>query len=378
MMKRFVVLFLVTASLLTLVFYSKFNPQPTRISGFIEADEIRLGSRVGGRVARVYIQEGQNVVADMSLVELEPFDLLEREKELQYTLAARAAELKRLKTGFREEDKLQAKAKLDQLQARLDLLKAGPRSQEIEAARGRLEQAEAERMLADRTIQRLTKLLAENAVSRQEIDNAKESLDAALASVVVRQQELNLLEAGTRKEELQEAAARVEEARQAWMLMQNGYREEEIEQAQAAYNAAQASVDALGQQRRELNITSPIDGIVEAFNLKPGDMVAPGAPVLSILDKSHLWVRAYIPQNQVSVQIGQMVRLTVDSHPEKSFSGTVSFVARQAEFMPSNVQTLEERSKQVYRIKVRVDDLEDLLRPGMTADVWLDQNGGTK
>jgi multidrug resistance efflux pump len=254
-------------------------------------------------------------------------------------------------------------------------LKAGPRQEEIEAARGRVTLAQAERRLAANTFQRLQQLVNDNAVSRQEFDNAQEALEAALANAFVRQQELDLLEAGTREEELREAAARVEEARQIWQLMDHGYRSEEIEQAKAARDAAQAALAAIGRQKVELNITSPIDGTVEAIDLQPGDLVAPGAPVLSMLDSNHLWVRAYVPQNRVSVRVGQQVRVTVDSFPAQPFTGTLSFVARQAEFTPSNVQTLEERSKQVFRIKVTIEDQRDVLRPGMTADVWLEPIG---
>lgn len=371
MTKRFLLLLLAVGTLLFLVFLSKWYPEPARVSGFIEADEIRLGSRVGGRVANVHVTEGQTVEAGEALIELEPFDLLERQAELEFTLAAREADYKRLTNGFRTEEKAQAKSKLAQLQARLDLLKSGPRQEEIEAARGRLALAQAQKALAEKTAERLTKLSREDAASKQELDNANEALEAALANVVVRQQELNLLVAGTREEEIREASANVETARQASLLMENGYRIEERHQAKAARDSAYAAVEAIRRQKEELIIKSPIAGAIESLDLQPGDMVASGAPVLSMLDKDNLWVRAYVPQNRVGVKIGQRVRVTVDSYPDKPFIGTISFVARQAEFTPNNVQTLEERSKQVFRIKVTVQNRRDMLRPGMMADVWL-------
>ena len=375
MTTRLLALFLVVGSLLILIGYSKWYAEPARVSGFIEADEIRLGSRLGGRVARVHVEEGQVVTQGTLLVELEPFDLLEREQELVLSLAAREAEYERFIAGYREEEQSQAKARLDQLQARLDLLRAGPRTQEVEAARGRLALAEAGRKLAERDFERLSQLAEENATSQQELDSAREAFEASSANALVRQRELDLLELGTREEELREAAARVEEARQAWLLMVHGYRTEEIEQAAAARDAAQAAVAAIRRQKDELRITSPIDGVVEALELQPGDMVAAGAPVLSMLDQSDLWVRAYVPQNRIDVRIGQRVRLTVDAFPDETWEGTISFIARQAEFTPSNVQTPEERSKQVFRIKVAIENLGGQLRPGMTADVWLDAIG---
>ncbi|QDV26460.1 HlyD family secretion protein [Aureliella helgolandensis] len=376
MTKRFPLLLLAISALLLLVFYSQWTPEAARVSGFIEADEIRLGSRVGGRVANVQVTEGQPVQAGEVLVELEPFDLLEREAQLEFSLAAAEADYKRFSNGFRDEEKAQAKSRFEQLQARLDLLAAGARQAEIEAARGRLSMAQVERKLAEQTFKRVEQLVLENAVSQQEVEAASEALEAAAANVVVRQQELNLLEAGTRKEELREAAARLEEAYQAWQLMEHGYRAEEIEQAQAARDAAQAALEAIRQQKEELNIKSPIDGSIESLDLQPGDMVAAGAPVLSMLDKDNLWVRAYVPQNRIGIKVGQTVRVTVDTYPDEPFTGTVSFVARQAEFTPNNVQTLEERSKQVFRFKVAIENRRDLLRPGMMADVWLEQAGG--
>ncbi|TWT71477.1 HlyD family secretion protein [Crateriforma conspicua] len=373
MASRIFILMLIAGGLLGLVAYSKWNPEPLRVSGIVQADEIRLGSRLGGRVAVVHVAEGEEVDAGTLLVELEAFDLLEREKELELLLAARESEYKRFVAGFRDEEKAQAKAKLDQLQARLDLLRAGPRKQEIEAARGRLTFANAEKKLAEQGFSRLSKLAQSNATSQQEFDAAREALEAASANVVVQKQELELLEAGTREEELREATARVEEARQAWQLMQHGYRSEEIEQATASRDAARATLAAIRQQKAELSIRSPIAGTIESLDLQPGDMVASGAPVLSVLDRHRLWVRAYIPQNRSAVKVGHRLGLTFDSYPGERFSGVVSFVARQAEFTPSNVQTPEERSKQVFRIKISVENEADLLRPGMMADVWLDE-----
>ncbi len=373
MTMRLTLIALVISGLLTLVFLSKWNPDAARASGLIEADEIRLGSRVGGRVSQVFVQEGQQVAGGEVLVELEPFDLLEREQALELTFAAREAEYDRVLNGFREEEIAQAKAKLEELQARLDLLRAGPREQEIEASHGRLDLAEAQLKLAELDFKRLSKLAEANATSQQELDHAREALEAASANVVVRNQELELLEAGTREEELREAAARVEEVRQAWQLMVHGYRKEEIAQARAARDAAHAQLEALRRQKEELSIRSPTGGTIEALDLQPGDMVAAGAPVLSMLDRKSLWVRAYVPQNLAGIQVGRRVRLTVDSYPDKQLEGVISFVSRQAEFTPSNVQTPEERSKQVFRIKIAVNNDDDLLRPGMMADVWLDE-----
>lgn len=93
------------------------------------------------------------------------------------------------------------------------------------------------------------------------------------------------------------------------------------------------------------------------------------------MDNSRLWVRAYVPQNRVGLRLGQKLRVTVDSFGDEPFVGEIIFISRQAEFTPSNVQTPEERSKQVFRIKVALKKGLEKLRPGMTVDVWLEPMG---
>ena len=132
-------------------------------------------------------------------------------------------------------------------------------------------------------------------------------------------------------------------------------------------------MEALDRQVEELKIVAPSVGTVQAIELQPGDMVSANAPALSMLDTRHLWVRAYVPENHLGLSLGQRLKVTVDSYPDEEFTGKVTFIARQAEFTPRNVQTPEERSKQVYRIKVHLVTGLDKLRPGMGADVWLEQ-----
>jgi multidrug resistance efflux pump len=373
MIKRLLAILVFIAILAGLIAYSQLRPQSQHVSGFIEADEIRLGSRVGGRVQEVLVEEGQKVEAGQLLVKLEPFDLTEQLKEAEAKLAASAADLQRLEAGYRSEEVGQAKARYEQLQARLDKLVAGPRAQEIDATRARLQLAQAEYRFATENYNRVQGLVNTNALTREELDRATEALDSARAGVAVRQEELSLIQAGTREEEIREAKATVEEARLAWELVKRGYREEEIVAAQAARDSAVAAVDMIKDRINELTIVSPVAGSVEALELEPGDLVAAGAPVMSVLDNSHYWVRTYVPQKWMNLKLGQQVAVTIDSLPGQKFPAEITFISRQAEFTPSNVQTPEERGKQVFRIKATLKEGLDQLRPGISADVWLDE-----
>ena len=90
-----------------------------------------------------------------------------------------------------------------------------------------------------------------------------------------------------------------------------------------------------------------------------------------MISTEKLWVRAYVPQRFLQLQVNQKLTVTIDSLPNEDFTGDVTFISRQAEFTPSNVQTPDDRARQVYRIRVMLQK-DDRLRPGMTANVWLD------
>jgi multidrug resistance efflux pump len=90
---------------------------------------------------------------------------------------------------------------------------------------------------------------------------------------------------------------------------------------------------------------------------------------MSLVASDELWVRAYLPESE-RLELGQKLRVTVDSI-DGDLEGEVTYISSQAEFVPGNVQTPEERSKQVFRIKVSLHDDRGRLRAGMAADVWL-------
>ncbi|WP_291171659.1 efflux RND transporter periplasmic adaptor subunit [Gimesia sp.] len=371
-MKKITGLVVIGVALIVALVFSQQRHVPLRVSGFIEADDIRPGSRVGGRVKQVLIEEGQFVSRGDLLIELEPYDLLEKRAEAIAGLAEAKAQHEELVAGFRPEEIDEAAAKVDQLKARLTLLVNGPRQQEIDSGVSELHLADAEYRLAKAKQMRVETLFGQKSASTDEMDTANTELQVAASKKEVKQKSLDLLKEGTRKEEIDEARAQLKQAEASWQLLKNGNRKEDIDQAAASVRKAEAVLETIEDQIKELKIFAPLDGTIEAVTLQPGDLVGSNVPVVSILDWNELWVRCYVPENHLDIKVDQEVEVTIDSYPDKTFTGRVSFVSRQAEFVPRNVQTPEERSKQVFRIKVRIQDKDHLLRPGMAADVWLD------
>ncbi len=362
----------VVAVLVGVLLWSQERVGPLRVSGFIEADVVRVASRVGGRVRAVHAAEGESVTSGQLLVELDPFDLLAQRAAAEAELASRRAVLARLAAGARAEELVMRRARVDQRAARVAELTQGPRSQEIEAARARVRRADAALELARVEYERAQGLVAASAASRDELDRALRALDAAREERNALAADLALLEAGTRVEVLAQGRAEEAAARAELALAEAGARPEELDEARAGVAAAQATLDALDVRIAELRVTAPCDGVVEALDLRPGATVGPDAPVLSLLDPARLWVRAYVPEDRLDFRPGRRVGIRVDAFPGRTFAGEVSFVAREAEFVPGNVQTPEERVKQVFRIKVDLRDGLDVLRPGVPADVLLE------
>ena len=147
--------------------------------------------------------------------------------------------------------------------------------------------------------------------------------------------------------------------------------EKNVEAAQMKIIQARAQLGDIEAQLKEMQVLAPADSILEVLNVKVGDVLPPNGEVATLLLPEHLWVRVYVPEPWLGhIKIGDQVRVRVDSFPGKDFPGVVEQVNRQAEFTPRNVQTVEDRIRQVFGVKIRLPNDDDHLRAGMAADVY--------
>jgi len=149
--------------------------------------------------------------------------------------------------------------------------------------------------------------------------------------------------------------------------------EKSLEASQMKINQARAQLADIEAQLAEMQVVAPSDCVVEVLSVKVGDILVPpfNQEVATLLLPQHLWVRVYVPEPWLGkIKIGDQVRVRVDSFPGKDFPGVVEQVNRQAEFTPRNVQTVEDRIRQVFGVKIRLPNNDDRLRAGMSADVY--------
>ena len=343
---------------------------PYEWSGTVEARTISLGSRAGGRVAKVLVKEGDRVKAGDALVELEPGDWPAQLAQAQAQLAIAEATLDKLKAGARPEEIAAAKARADTAQAMLQETTAGARSEEVAAAESRLEAQAVALARAQKDAERLHKLAAAGAAVAADVDNADLAVASAVAQRDAVAHQLDELRHGARREQVAQAVARAAEQRASEQLVASGSRVEDIRVAAAQVQGAQGKVDQIRSMIDELAIKAPASARVEALDLRPGDLIAPSSTAATLIEDDQLYVRIYVPETELGhVAIGQAVPIAVDSFPGQSFGGVVQHINSVGEYSPRNLQTADERADQVFATRVGITGSADRLRAGMAATI---------
>jgi HlyD family secretion protein len=295
------------------------DPNRLTASGHVEATDVRISTKIGGRLEHFPIREGDTVTAGQLLARIETIDT-------ELAIA-------------------QARAERDASQASLALGVAGPTREEIAQAQANVERAEADLSGAQKDLERMQGLLDRGSGATKPRDDARTRRDVAAATLEGQREALRRLKAGTRREEIDAARARVA--------------------------AADAGIAQLQQRLRDATITSPLAGVVTERLAEPGEILQAASPLCVVTDLAHAWVAVFVPGPDLArLRIGQPATVVTDDGQARQ--GRITFIASEAEFTPKNVQTRDERVKLVYEIKISLDNRDGLFKPGMPAEARLD------
>ena len=316
-----------------------------RASGTLEARNISVGSKVGGRVTQVLVAEGDRVQPGQLLLTFDDKELFARLTQARGKLAQARANLAKMEHGSRKEDIAEARAT------------SGYQEHAIDTYRADLERAQADLVNAQTNYHRAQKLASEGVVSRQFLDDAEARLKMAQAAAASYQHSIAAAES-------QSHAARAAEQR-----TEHGFRPEEIAAARADVTSAEGDVQQAEAQYAEREVRAPTGASVEVLDIRPGDLIPANAAVIKLLEDNQLYVMVYVPEAEIGqVRVGQKAQVRVDSF-NQNFDAVVEQIRQQTEFLPRNVQTREERQHQVIGVKLRVANPEGKLRAGVHADV---------
>jgi len=361
MKRKGIVILILVAAILggTAVYATWFRHDNTlRGSGTVEARDIHVGSEVGGRIDKILVREGDVVHPGEIMI---TFD----DKELLASLDQTRAAAEKAVRGYRKEDIDEARAEAAQARADYELRLRGYRKEDIDAAQADVERAAADEVRTHLDFQRYDALAKKDLVSKQQRDTAEADWKMAVAQQQSLQHKLAELRRGYRPEEIASAKANYEEKLAILGKYESGNRREDVEAAKAAYAYDQARF-------RERQVVAPSEATVEVLDVRPGDLIAPNTPIATLLEKDQIYVRIYIPETEYGrIRLGQKAEVRVDSFPNTVFDGVVEQINQQAEFLPRNVETRDERVHEVFGVKIRIDDPAGRILAGMAADVTL-------
>jgi HlyD family secretion protein len=298
----------------------------------VEATEVQVSADVAGRILELLVDEGDRVAVGDLVARLDTRDTELQIRRARAEREAAVAQLRLLRAGSRDEDVRQAEA-------------------QVQAATAEVAALEADLRAAELDLERFESLLKANAGSRKQRDDAQARVDVA-------------------RERLRGARDRVAAARETVARLRAGARPEEIDVAQARVSAADAQIATLQKAIDDARVVSPVSGIVTQKLAETGELVMPRAPLVVVTDLDNAWANVFVPEPLIpNVRIGQAATVFTDAG--SSLQGKVTYVSPRAEFTPRNVQTADERSKLVYRIKITVDNRQGILKPGMPVDAEL-------
>ena len=310
--------------------------------GNVETTQVTVSAETAGRLVAFEVREGQMLAASAEVGRINPSEL---ELQRQQAEAQREASESRIDETARQQPIVEAQRSAAAAQ--------------VEAARAQLGAITSQLVIAQRALDRTKRLIDQSAATAQQLDQAE--------------RDVRVLEEQQRAQKAQiEAYERQVAVHAGQLAAVDAQRRTATRQA----SSAAAQVELVADRLRKTTITNPIDGTVLTTYAEAGEFVQPGQPLYAIANLGVVDVRAYITETQLaSVQVGQQATVTMDVGKDmrQSLPGTVTWIAGEAQFTPTPVQTRDERADLVYAVKIRVDNSKGLLKLGMPVDVQFGQ-----
>ncbi|HWA44973.1 MAG TPA: secretion protein HlyD [Hypericibacter adhaerens] len=298
--------------------YEPAHSDRLELTGNVEVRQVNLAFKVGGRIDRLAVDEGDDVATGTVLATLD---------KRYFEDAIRGAE-----------------AQVAQQQAVVDRLEHGTRPEEIDQAKASVAEREAMVENAQLVYRRQTELREKGVASQQAYDDAAATL--------------------------RQTQAQLRSAQQALILAQIGPREEDIAEGRASLQAAQATLIQAQRDLEDAQLVAPSQGTILSRAREVGAIIQAGETVYVLSLTSPVWVRSYVSEPDLGrVQPGMKVELSTDTPGTPVYRGTVGFISPTAEFTPKTVETRELRTALVYRLRIVVDNPDGALRQGMPVTI---------
>ncbi|MBW4513002.1 MAG: HlyD family efflux transporter periplasmic adaptor subunit [Scytonematopsis contorta HA4267-MV1] len=380
------------------------QPQPVanvlKVSGRIDGYETEIGVKRSGRIESIAVREGTAVKKGQNLIRLDDSNDQLLQEQLQGAQARVASaqsdeqqaisDIEQAQGGIEQINSQISEAKLNVQQSQGDAQgRIGQAQSNVAAAKAQLVQAQAqskqtaaEVKLAKVNRDRYIKLVAEGAINKQQFDQTQTAYDTAVATLEARQaavnaasQQLSAAQGALTQAQTTGLNPGIRNAQLAALYRKREQSNAQLKSAQAKVKSAQAKVkDALASQqqiatqikdsKRDLNVISPLDGVITARSVEPGAVVSSQSKILTVVDPNNIYLRGFVPQGDIGkVRVGQVAKIYLDSALNKPLQGKVISIDPQASFTPENIYFQKDRVRQVVGIRISVENPAGCFNP---------------
>ncbi len=360
------------------------DPGMLELSGRLEGFPTTVDANVPGRINTLTVREGDLVEAGETIAQLDA-------QELQ---AQRQGALARLQAA--QEQERQARSQIDVIQSQIrEATLTQQQSQgettggvtQAEAnlatataqqaqARAQLQEAQAQLALAAADRDRFAGLFEAGAISGQQYDqvvtrfaSAQETVRSREAALRAAERQVAAAQGALTQAESRTLTPTIRSTQVQTLQQQLNVSTAQLAQAQADVANARAAVQEIEARLNDLNIISPIAGIVQTRSVEPGTVVSPGTTLVTIIDPDDVFMRGFVPEGRIGeVRVGQPAQVYLDAFPDQPLEARVRAIDPQASFTPENIYFKEDRVRQVFGVELTIDTPGGFAKPGMPAD----------
>jgi HlyD family secretion protein len=353
-------------------------PNVIDVSGRIEGDDAVVASKAAGRIREITVREGDEVKAGQVVAVLDDEQVRAREEQAgstvrqfearvrwaQQQISVLEAELEQSRLGT-DQSRLDAEGRVRQAEA------------QVAAAEAQLAQTETEYRKARADEERYTSLAASGDIPEQKGSHARSTAEALGAAVRASRKQVDVARASLTSATATLANPAIRSSEGARIRQQIAQAQSDIAAAQAEMGRALAQLSEAQANRQDLQIVAPMDGTVATRSAEPGEVVAPGTPVLTLVNLSNVYLRGFVPEGEIGrVRAGQRAEVFLDSAPDRPIEAVVSRIDPEASFTPENTYFRDDRVKQVVGVKLTLRGAVGYAKPGMPADgkVFVESN----
>jgi HlyD family secretion protein len=340
------------------------------LSGRIEGDDSAIAPKITGRILEIRFREGDAVKAGETIAILADDQLRSREEQAQAAVAMATA---RSKSAHDQIAVLEEQMQQNQLQTAQSKVDAEGRVRQAEgelaAAESELAQQRAAYEIASFDKDAYTRLAATGAASERQAKQATSTAGQLAASVAAANRKVESARGGLTMAKAALDNPGIREAQVSVVRRQILQQQAEVANAEASVQQVQGQLREAQENRQDLIVVAPFDGVVATRAAEPGEVVQAGTALVTLIDLSKVYLRGFVPEGQIGKdKLGQAARIYLDSNTKQAIDAYVTRIDPQATFTPENTYFQDERVKQVVGVKLQLKSAAGYAKPGMPAD----------